>query len=150
MRSELIAIALVASAAGGCKCKSAEPEQAPGGAPKGGGALIDKPSYRIDVGPGTPCKAKDPCTARIVLTALGDYHVNEQYPTKLVADPNPALDLGTATFTLDSAKAGTLSIPFRAGKPGTYKVTGTFKLCVCTTKDCEIEEPKISFDVTVS
>jgi hypothetical protein len=113
--------------------------------------LAQKPFYRLDAAPQPPCSVSAACEAKLVLTALGDYHVNQQYPFKLVGDPGSAVQLdGTGTFVFDGAKAGTLTVRFRAAKPGTSRVTGMFKLSVCTDANCEIDTPKIAFDVIAS
>jgi hypothetical protein len=144
MGRELIALLVLAAA-----CKREEP---PGPPPAIGAAappLAAKPYYRLDAAPQPACAANTACDARLALTALGDYHVNKQYPFKLVGDPNPDIQLdGTGTFAFDGDKAGTLTVKFRAAKPGTAKVTGMFKLSVCTDANCEIDTPKIAFDVT--
>ena len=143
------ALALAAViAAGGSACKR-ERAPAPAPAPATGIAplpapLAAKPFYRGDAGPRTPCTAGQPCEARLVLTALGAFHVNQKYPFKFVADPAPGLAVdGTGTFALDDARTGTLTIRFRAERSGPARLTGTFKLSVCTEEECEIEEPKI-------
>jgi hypothetical protein len=107
--------------------------------------------YRLDAAPPSPCTANAPCEARLVLTALGDYHINPNYPQKFFADaaPDVAVD-GTGTFALAGAKTGTLVIRFRAARAGTARLHGTFKLSVCTDATCEIETPAIAIPVAVS
>jgi hypothetical protein len=91
------------------------------------------------------------CEARLVLTALGEYHVNKDYPFKFVAEPAPALAVdGEGTFALDDAKNLTMTVKFRPNAPGTAKLVGTFKLSVCSADTCEIETPKIELPVPVS
>jgi hypothetical protein len=148
-RRELIALILLAA------CKKTEPAASSGSA-KGSaiGAiaavapLASKDYFRVDAGPRTPCTVGARCEARLVLTALGDYHVNEKYPFKLVADASPGVTIDdTGAFALDDAKTGTLTVRYTAAKPGTAKVSGTFKLSVCTDENCQIESPKVTFDV---
>ena len=86
-----------------------------------------------------------------MLTALGDYHVNKAYPFKFVGDPEPAPTLdGTGTFALGDATHGTMTVKLRPAAPGTAKLSGTFKLSVCSDETCEIETPKIELAVPVS
>jgi len=153
------ALALAAVlAAGGAACKreqKAAPEPAPAPTPAKGIAPLPPPLaasafYRIDAGPQTPCTAGAVCEARLVLTALGAYHVNQKYPFKLLAEPGPDLTVdGTGTFALDDARTGTLTVKFRAAKPGTVRLAGTFKLSVCTEEECEIVEPKVQLELPV-
>jgi DNA/RNA endonuclease YhcR with UshA esterase domain len=153
MRTELIAA--IAAVAG---CKKAEPvketagsKPAPVAASKAPPPLASKEYFRVDAGPRTPCVAGKPCEARIVLTALGDYHVNERYPFKLEADAVPGLAVeGTGSWTLDDAKTGTLTVRYTPAKAGPAKLAGTFKLSVCTDENCMIEAPKIALDVTAN
>src|SRR5688572_29860246 len=103
MARELIILALVAA------CSRDKPaDRAP--APSAGPPLASAAFYRIDAGPRTPCAAGATCEARLVLTALGDYKVNQDYPFKFVAEPSPALAVeGTGTFAFDDARNGTMT-----------------------------------------
>jgi hypothetical protein len=142
MVRELVLIALVAACSRDQPANPAAAARAP---------LASKAFYRIDPGAQAPCASGTPCEARLVLTALGDYHVNKDYPFKFVGDPAPAMPLdGAGTFALDDAKHGTLTIKFRAAAPGTVKLAGTFKLSVCSDDTCEIETPKLELAVPVS
>jgi hypothetical protein len=109
------------------------------------------PVFRVDVTPPAGCARGTACEARILLTALGGYKVNAEYPFKFIADaiPQVAFD-GTGTFALAGKQTGTLTVVFRADAAGTLHVSGTFKLSVCTKQLCKIEEPKVRFDVPVS
>jgi hypothetical protein len=89
--------------------------------------------------------ATAPCEPTLVLTALGDYKVNADYPHKWVPDPASAEAApGPGTFAHPSKNIGTLAVPVRAG---TTHVSGTFKLAVCTDAECKLEAPTIAFDV---
>ena len=147
MARELLLIALVAAvgAASGC-ARCSKSESAPGGTP-----LASKAFYRLDAGPRTPCASGATCEARLVLTALGDYHVNKDYPFKFVGDAAPAVPVdGNGAFALDDAKHGTLTIRFRPTAAGTAKLAGQFKLSVCSDDTCEIETPQLELTVPVS
>ncbi|MBX3155388.1 MAG: hypothetical protein KF773_05280 [Deltaproteobacteria bacterium] len=129
-----------------CRGESKQPPPAPTGAP-----LAQAAFFRVDATPLPPCTAGAPCEARLQLTALGDYHVNEQYPVKFESDTVPGLSVdGTGTFVRESAKVGTLTIRFVAASPGKAQLKGTFKLSVCTDDNCEIEAPAIAFTVAAS
>ncbi len=146
MRSELALIALLVA------CKKDDPPKPPA-IGRGPLPLAEKSFYRVDLGPQTPCKQHQPCELRLVLSALGDYHVNEKYPNKFVVDNDnaPAITMsGDGSFQLETTKAGTWTMRYRASKAGTYKMKGTFKLGVCTEENCEIDSPAIAFDVAVN
>jgi hypothetical protein len=145
------------SAAGGSGTTTGlvAPSSAAGGSAASGGAagapLAFKAFYRIDAAPQAPCASGSTCESDLVLTALGGYHVNKDYPFKFVGDPaNEAVLDGIGTFALNGEKRGTLTIKFRPDKPGTTKVVGTFKLSVCSDENCEIETPKLELAVPVS
>jgi hypothetical protein len=131
--------ALVVAAA--CK-RAASSDQAPPSSPP----LASKPFYRLDAGPAAPCAAGTTCEATLVLTALGAYHVNKDYPTKFLA--TSPLD-GAPAFALTDATHGTMTVRFKPPSPGTTTLTGTFKLSVCSDDTCEIEQPQISLPVAV-
>jgi hypothetical protein len=136
-RELALAVTLVAGLAG-CKRTSTDeptPVATPGATP----ALVETATYRIDLVPPSACAASAPCEVRLVLTAQGDYHVNDQYPVKFIAEQGIE---GTGTFHRDSEKVGTLRLTARPGR-----ISGTFKLSVCTEENCEIEAPRIAFDV---
>src|SRR5262245_45851919 len=121
MARELLLIAVVAACS---RDKAAVPSSAP---------LASKAFYRVDAGPQVACASGATCEARLVLTALGDYHVNKEYPFKFVAEPPPATAVdGEGAFSLDGAKQGTMTVRFRPTAAGTAKVVGTFKLSVCS------------------
>ncbi|MDQ3370418.1 MAG: hypothetical protein M3680_33780 [Myxococcota bacterium] len=108
------------------------------------------PPFRIDVRPPATCTPGTRCEAALVLVALGGFKVNEEYPFKFVGDAQPGLTFDdTGTFARTDAQTGTLTIGFRAAAAGTAKITGAFKLSVCTAEVCEIEAARVAFDVAV-
>ena len=110
----------------------------------------NQPAFRVEVAPPSACSAGAACEARVKLTALGDYKVNEEYPFKFVADKGSVTVDGAGKFARDTAKTGTLTIKFRAPSAGTAKVSGKFKLSVCTKDVCKIEAPQVTFSVPVT
>lgn len=143
MARELLLVALVVA------CGRDEP--APPNPAAARPPLASKAFYRLDAGPEAPCARGTTCVVRLVLTALGDYHVNGDYPFKFIGDPAPAIQLdGDGTFALDDARHGTLTLTFRPNAPGSAKLVGTFKLSVCSDETCEIETPKLELAVPIS
>jgi hypothetical protein len=151
MARERIAIALGllcgAAACSGHGCRKAgdgkpgEPAERP---------LAGKPFYRIDAGPPVACAPGATCEARLVLTALGDYHVNQDYPFKFLGEPAPAVPVdGEGAFAIDDARHLTMTVKFRPAAAGSAKLAGTFKLSVCSDDTCEIETPRIELAVPV-
>jgi hypothetical protein len=136
-----LTVGLGSGLGGGCK----KAESVPAGQP-----LAGKAFYRVDPGPTTPCATGSTCELRLVLTALGDYHVNKDYPFKFVADPAGAPVDGDGSFALDGEKRGTMTIKFRPAAAGNARVVGSFKLSVCSDDTCEIEAPRLELSVPVS
>ena len=142
----VLACGAVACRAGGCRKAGDGKPDSPAGQP-----LASKPFYRIDAGPPVACAHGATCEARLVLTALGDYHINQDYPFKFVGEPAPAPPVdGEGAFAIDDARHGTMTVTFRPAAAGTAKLVGTFKLCVCSEETCEIETPRIELAVPVS
>jgi hypothetical protein len=145
MARDRIALALclaAAACAAGCR-------KAGGGAPAGT-PLAGKPFYRVDAGPPVACAPGATCEARLVLTALGEYHVNKDYPFKFVGEPAAVPIDGEGAFAIDDARHLTMTVKFRPAAPGTAVLVGTFKLSVCSDDTCEIEKPTIELAVPVS
>ena len=104
--------------------------------------------YRIDPLSQVVCTAGAPCEAKLVVTALGDYHLNDRYPFKFEADAQPGIAIESAVFSHDAATMGTMTIRFRSEKPGTARLAGTVRLCVCSDDTCDVETPKIALEVS--
>lgn len=153
MRTELISLLAFA----GCKCGETgsqklvvddRPATSDKGVSTEGKPLASKEYFRLDTAKEQPaCQVDAPCEAHLVLTALGDYHVNDQYPTKFV-DASKDVKVDAGSFEI-KGKTATMAIPFRASAAGTAKIAGTFKLSVCNDQNCQIETPKIAFEVPV-
>ncbi|HEX3480575.1 MAG TPA: hypothetical protein VHT91_36405 [Kofleriaceae bacterium] len=151
MARDRTALALVlacgaAWGAGGCrKAAGGKPD------PAAGTPLASKPFYRVDAGPAAACAHGATCEVRLVLTALGDHHINQDYPFKFVGEPAPAPPVdGEGVFAIDDARHGTMTVKFHPAAAGTATLAGTFKLCVCSDETCEIETPRIELAVPVS
>ena len=147
MARELLLIALVAACSRDRPAPSDQATQPASSAPP----LASKAFYRVDAGPEVACASGATCEARVVLTALGDYHINQDYPFKFVGAPAPALALdGDAAFALTDAKHGTLTVRFTPTAAGAQTLAGVFKLSVCSDDTCEIETPTLELTVPVS
>ena len=147
-RSALVASLFIVSL-GACDKRAATPPPTEAQA-KGAPPLAGKPFYRIDAGPLAPCSAGATCEAKLVLTALADYHVNADYPTKFVPDVASEVAIEGHAFAREGEKRGTLTVRFKPKQAGTAKLVGVFKLSVCNEDNCEIEAPQITLPVTSS
>lgn len=116
-----------------------------------GPPLAEKDFFRVEAGILPACPANTSCEARLVLRALGDYHVNLEYPFKFVDDKSGDVAIeGTGTFAHQGEKTGTMTVKYRAAKPGKAKLSGKFKLSVCNEHNCQIESPQIAIAVSAS
>ena len=140
MRRELIALLALSACNSGRQSPAAETKSAEPG---------DQAPFRVAVSPAS-CTVGSACEARLELTALGDYKVNEEYPFKFVADPGLGVAIDGAKFEITGKQTGTMVVRMRPTTAGSERVTGVFKLSVCTPENCEIKEPKIAFDLRVS
>lgn len=114
------------------------------------GEPAEPPAFRVDVVAPASCKRATSCEATLRLVALNGFKVNTEYPFKFVGDAAPSLVFEGGKFVAESKTAGTLTVKFRVDAAGKIKVSGLFKLSVCTDAICKIERPKVSFDVPVT
>lgn len=112
--------------------------------------LVTNEVFRIDLAPLPPCTLGATCEARLVLHALDGYKVNAEYPTKFVADDAATALESTGAFATEARTRGVMMVRFRPAAAGSARVSGAFKLSVCTDDVCKIEAPQVAFDVPVS
>ncbi len=111
---------------------------------------------------GGDCKAGADCTATLKLEALGNFHINDNYPYKLkLAEVSGVELLGkdaaaknvfskqAGDFTKDGAKAGTLVVRFKAAKAGPVTLAGQYKMSVCSEANCQLETQDVSATINV-
>jgi hypothetical protein len=104
-------------------------------------------NFALDVAASPGCRADAPCAMTIRLAATGDYHINKDYPYKLV--PASGLALDGQEWKQDAEKTGTLTVRFTPKAPGETTVGGTFKMSVCSAESCQIEQQPVSVAVAV-
>jgi hypothetical protein len=141
------------SAKSGAKAESqAKGDVAAAAAAPSGPPLAGEDFYRVDAAPLPECAVGKACEVTLVLTALGEYKVNKDYPFKFVADEKAlrggAID-GNGAFSHQGKQGGHMTVSFRPDAAGTAQLAGTFKLSVCTEATCEIAEPQIALAVPV-
>jgi hypothetical protein len=114
-------------------------------------------NFTLDVAsPG--CRVELPCVVTLRLAAAGAYHVNKEYPYKFIAAAAPGvqyLGKGDAStfsrasgdFHEDGEKAATMTVRFKPTATGQARVSGTFKMSVCSAENCQIETQAVSLAV---
>jgi hypothetical protein len=156
----LCAVAVVEMACGK-ESAAATATQAPA-APVTAGPHVDGNHFTIDAAPAADCAAGASCAIAVKLVAQADYHVNQQYPYKFIAAQTPGVTfLGSdpaapnvftktaGDFAIGDEKTATMMVKFKAGQKGAVSIGGTFKLSVCSTQNCQLEQQDVAVNVTV-
>jgi hypothetical protein len=120
-------------------------------------------NFFIDAAPQAPCAADAVCTVTLRLVALGDFHINEEYPYRFHAEDTPGVAFlgsdgsGKNVFSKAAgdwrkvdAKTGAMTITFKAGSKGSKAVAGTLKLSVCSAQNCLLDQRRVSAAVDAS
>lgn len=156
MKRIVVVLALVAA------CKSAESKGAPSGSPppppSGGGTQVapggdgTDSSFNLQVSSPAPGKAGAEAVAHVTVTPGAGYHVNQDFPTKLVVTPPDGVKVAKAELHKEDAASFTESkivfdVKLTADKAGSFKVPATFKFAVCTESSCDPKKKEIAFDV---
>jgi hypothetical protein len=170
------AIALIALAAAACSKESKPAETKAAATPPVLNAIkIDNPQvdsadgatkhlggdhFTIDLA-SAGCKAGAECTMTIKLAIDGDFHLNKEYPYRFIAKEAAGVDyLGKkdktkftkedGDFVADGEKAGTMTVRFKPAATGKTKITGTYKMSLCSADQCQIEEPALELTIPAS
>jgi hypothetical protein len=76
--------------------------------------------------------------------------VNPDYPFRFAPDGDAStVGVRAEPFVREGEKTGTLPLRFRASDPRRDHVAGVFKLSVCSSETCKIEEANVQVDVDV-
>jgi hypothetical protein len=122
-------------------------------------ARITGKNFTLDAAsPG--CRVETPCTVTLRLAAAGEYHVNKEYPYKFLATAAPGVQfLGSGDantfsraagdFREEGEKSATMTVRFKPTATGEARVTGTYKMSVCSAENCQIETPTVTLAVPV-
>ena len=137
---------------------AAKAEVAPAPAAPKAAALSPKlvsASYRLELSPPGAVKAGEGAEVTLSLAALGEYHVNQDYPLAIsvTAGEGSALKPTKASFDKAAAaefgeKAATFKLPFEAPS-GTHQLVADVDFAVCTESTCVPEQQKLAVAVTV-
>lgn len=151
-----------ASASASAAASAAPPRTKDAAAPaklEASAAHVEGKNFTLDVAsPG--CRAGEPCAMTIKLVAAADYHVNKEYPYKFVASPSAGIGFlgkgdanvfskAAGDFTEDTARSATMTVRFTPASAGEAKVSGTYKMSICSDEQCQIEQQPVSLSVKV-
>ncbi|HET9626901.1 MAG TPA: hypothetical protein VFP84_36330 [Kofleriaceae bacterium] len=93
-------------------------------------------------------KAGAETVAKITVTPGAGYHVNTEYPVKLVLDSTPGVTLAKAELAAGGHTQGkgdadtfdekqlALSVKLTPASAGSYTINGTFRFAVCDASQC--------------
>ena len=87
-----------------------------------------------------------------IVNAVGEYHVNQEYPYKFKMAAAPAgvtYPEAIVRAVNRTEKRATMSIPFTPDAAGTATISGECSLSVCTDSNCVIEKVNLSVAVKV-
>jgi hypothetical protein len=125
------------------------------------GPHIDGSHYTLDAAPASDCQAGAACAITVKLAVSGEYHVNQQYPYKFTAGQAGSVTyLGTdaagpnvftknaGDFAIGDEKTATMTVKFKVAQKGPAVIGGTFKLSVCSSQNCLLEQQEVSVNVT--
>lgn len=94
------------------------------------------------------------------LAATGGYHVNKEYPYKFTADEAPSITFlgkdsprtfsrASGDFEEQGESAATMTVRFKPTSAGPAKISGVYKMSVCSAENCQIEQAKVELTLRV-
>lgn len=146
-------LALSLSLALACNKPAPAPTPAPTPAPA--------PAPYSIVAKAEPCAVNAPCKVSFVVEPHEGFHVNDEYPYKLLVDelpnvtflgaPDPrTFSKSTGDYASEGPRVARVAARFKAASPGTLHVQGTLKLSVCSDEACHIDAAQVRADVDVT
>jgi hypothetical protein len=112
-------------------------------------------NYSAKIASAGPCKKDQTCSAEVVVTAKGEYHINDKYPYRFKLEDPPPTGLkypkpvvGKEDGTMDERKI-TLKVPFVPASAGDKKVAGLLSLSVCSAANCLMDKQQLDLTVKV-
>jgi xylose isomerase len=113
----------------------------------------DNYTVAVDVG---GCKAKSECAVTVKLTALGEFHLNKEYPHKVkvndaagVAWAKPEFGKASGDYAAAGEKEATITLKFTPEKAGKVELSGKFKFAVCSESSCSPSSEELKFAADV-
>lgn len=110
----------------------------------------DEGSLAIEVPP--DAKAGSEVVAKVTLKPTESYHVNQDYPVKLVLDDQanvtlPKKELKKADADAFDERQLVFSVKLTPTQSGNYTVSGIFKFAVCTAQQCLPKKEPIAIQI---
>jgi hypothetical protein len=142
---------------------TSSPVPAPAAALELAASKIDGKNFRVEASPHGECKAGGECSVLLRLEALGEYHINKEYPYKFRAERGDGtleylgkdasgtniFSKSAGDFKTEGEQKAVMTVRFKAAKAGDATVTGVYKLSVCSAQNCQLESPRLALVVAV-
>lgn len=100
---------------------------------------------------GASGKAGEKTTATVKITPKGAFHVNMEYPHKLVLTTPDGVTVEKAKLAASDAKVSKEAIEFQvaatSASAGKKTITGELKFAVCTDNECKPTTEKVSIEI---
>lgn len=126
------------------------------------GPHVDGNHFVIDAAPASDCAAGANCAVTVKLAAQGEFHINKEYPYKFTASPSSGVTYlgsdsgnpnvftkGAGDFAIGDEKTATMTVKFKASQKGSVTIGGTFKMSVCSSANCQLEQQDVAVTVAV-
>lgn len=172
MKTTLFAVASTALsiAAFGLACdRTPDASAAPSSPAAPASASVDTDKYSLELKPvGKYAKDKEG-VVQIVLKTKGDFHVNDEYPTKFKAAKSDGVKYDVEilskakqpdAFVMEKCAAGagkdafsctlTVNVKFVPTASGTAKLSGELNVGVCNKETCLVEKKTLDLSVPVT
>jgi hypothetical protein len=96
----------------------------------------------------------------IKLGALGDFHVNKEYPYKFTAAATPSVTFlgkgdaqsfsrASGDYAEQGEKTSVMTVRFKPASAGDVSLSGTYKMSVCNADQCQVETQALDLVVPV-
>jgi hypothetical protein len=117
----------------------ASPSAAPPPAAPGSSVVTD--SYVLEARAADRHAAGELGQVTIELTGKGEWHVNQEFPTRVEMSAGPGLKLPKTSLTKGDAsefaeERARFDVPFTADTPGEHQVVANVAFAICTEETC--------------
>lgn len=123
---------------------------------------VEGKNFKLEAAPQGECKALAECRVTIKLEAVGEYHINKEYPYKFKADANGDVEFlgkddagknvfskSAGDFKTEGEQKAVMTVRFKPSKAGQVVLGGTYKLSVCSAQNCQLESQQLAVNVPV-
>jgi hypothetical protein len=114
--------------------------------------------FSVAVSARTECPVGTDCAGTITLTASGGYHINDEYPYRFVVDAAPGVEWlaadgkgfgkSSGDFTKTAPVVAQLALRYKGKQAGPVRLSGTYKMSVCSEANCQVETVPLAVNVT--